>query len=375
MQDNPAETDGAGSSEAGDEEKPAKEPGIFARFLAFLTESDEDDEEAGKETDENTQLLEELNAEDKKGKKEKKKKEKKGKKAKGKEGDGEDAKAEKKKKPKKEKKEKPVDEEAQTESHDKKLSKKKIAPVILFCATILLCVLICALIVPEYMQKRDAHVAYDMGNYSQTFDLLFGKDLNEEEEAILQKSTIILKMERKLESYRNHQKIGADELETVNVLIQGAALYFELLPEAEQYNVVNEITEIYNEILVILAEQYAIYETDVIDIISSEDDITYTEKLTAVVYGLSFYGDTGIDEFGGMQDVLPEEQEILDNLPEEQEILHSMPEEQENSDNFTEELSDIPEFFEDEVTSGEVTMPDDEIRYIDPVSVEIHQNN
>lgn len=389
MKDNPSETEGGGASETGEETNTEKKPGAFARFLAFMTETDEEDEdEAGKASaDENTELLEELSAEDnknKKGKKEKKKKEKdkKGKKAANKEEGEEDEKAAKKKKPKKEKKVKVKDAETEKESGGKKLSKKKVAPVILFCMTLFFGIYICSTIVPGYLQKRDARVAYDMGNYGQTFDLLYGKDLNEEEALLLHKSTTILKLERKLESYRTCQKMGADELTTLNTLVQGVALYYELLPEAEQYHVTNEITNVYNEILAVLAEQYALYETDVMDIISSEDDVAYTQKLASIVYGTGALDNSAAAEDEGMQDVLPEEQEILDSLPDE---TADMPVGEETilqgetgSDTGT-DMGDTAAA-DDHADAGidgnaGTESGEDEIKYIEPVSVEIHQDN
>ena len=389
MKDNPSETEGGGASETGEETNTEKKPGAFARFLAFMTETDEEDEdEAGKASaDENTELLEELSAEDnknKKGKKEKKKKgkDKKGKKAANKEEGEEDEKAAKKKKPKKEKKVKVKDAETEKESGGKKLSKKKVAPVILFCMTLFFGIYICSTIVPGYLQKRDARVAYDMGNYGQTFDLLYGKDLNEEEALLLHKSTTILKLERKLESYRTCQKMGADELTTLNALVQGVALYYELLPEAEQYHVTNEITNVYNEILAVLAEQYALYETDVMDIISSEDDVAYTQKLASIVYGTGALDNGAAAEDEGMQDVLPEEQEILDSLPDE---TADMPVGEETilqgetgSDTGT-DMGDTAAA-DDHADAGidgnaGTESGEDEIKYIEPVSVEIHQDN
>lgn len=322
LQDNLAETDGAEGSESVQKEKKEKKPGAFARFLSFLTETDEEEENAdGTATDENTELLEELSAEDKKEKKKKEKKEKKekkGKKAKkaSAEEEGEEgAKAAKKKKPKKEKKEKAVEEDTARESTGKKLSKKKVMPIILFSATILAGILILSSIVPDYLQKRDAQVAYDMGNYDEVFDLLYGKELNEEEEIILHKSTIILQMKRKLTAYQNASKIGSDELATLNTLVQGVVLYFDLLPEAEQYHVENEVTGIYQEVLSALYEQYGISEIDVMDIIASEDDTIYTQKLASIVYG-NYFGSDEEDGAEAMEDILPEEQEILDGMPE-----------------------------------------------------------
>ena len=201
---------GNDASEEGAKEETDKKPGAFARFLAFLTESEEDDEESaassGEGSDENGDLLGELgeggkkNKKDKKDKKDKKKKGKKGA-AEGEEGADGDSKGTKKKpkNEKKPKKEKAVDEEASNEPPSKKLSKKKIIPVILFCITITVVIILLTSVLPTYLEKRDAHVAYDMGNYSQVYDLLYGKDLSEDDEALLQKLAEVLEQNPQLE--------------------------------------------------------------------------------------------------------------------------------------------------------------------------------
>ena len=351
-----------------------------------MTESEEDEEEkaidvetTGDASDENMELLAELSAEDKKkGKKEKKEKKKK---AKGKkaaaegdeEGENEGAAKKKKKKPKKEKKVKEADEEEVRTEAGKKLSKKKVIPVILSCMTILLCIIVFTIVLPEHMQKRDARIAYDMGNYEAVYDLLYGKDLNEDEEVILHKTTLILKMERKIKSYYNYMKLNGRELEALNALVQGAALYYELLPEAEEYHVTGEIGEKYQQILAILSERYNLSEADVMDIIYSEDDIIYTQKITAVLFGAVVSAEDTADE---MADVLPEEQEILDGLPEETEDMVT-------DDIVTDDiLNGSSDGMAEENAAGENAAPEnadaasgEEVKYIEPVSVEVHQNN
>ena len=237
------------------------------------------------------------------------------------------------------------------------------------------------MIVPDQMQKRDAGIAYDMGNYEVVYDLLYGKDLNEEEEIILHKSTIIMKMERKINSYQNYLKMSGKELEALNALVQGVALYYELQQEADEYHVLGEIGDKYQQILAILSDQYGLSEADVMDIISSEDDIVYTQKITAVLSGATMPADA--EQSDGIADVLPEEQEILDGLSENTENTADM------------EADDIPDAPSDDAlnapTDEAMNAPADdvsnetaadenvdsegEINYIEPVSVEVHQNN
>lgn len=322
-----------------------KNPGFFARLLDFLLESEEDDEdplaaeilagnegETGTVTDENKELLKELSDEDKKGKKKKKKKDKKGKK--GKEAEEDEKKAKKPKKVKK-KKEKPKKEEEEDlfAPPTKPLSKKKVITVFLFCGTIAACIIVFSTIVPETIQKQDAHAAYDQGDYAEVYDLLYGKELNEQDEVLFQGSNLILQMDRKLSSYDNYVNLDM-RTEALNALVTGVERYQQILPEAESYNVAAEVNDIYAQILERLSA-FGLTEQDALDILASEDDVTYTQRLEAVINGES------VDEEEaevGIQDVLPEEEEIIEriggtdaepeDIPEESSLEVEMPDDQ-----------------------------------------------
>lgn len=303
--------------------KKEKQPGFFAKLLDFLLESEEDDDpvaaevlsdndgETGMVTDENKALLQELSDEDKKGKK-KKKKDKKGKK--GKDGEEDDKKAKKQKKPKKvkQKKEKSKkDEEVDLLAPPSKpLSKKKVITVFVFCATIAAGIIVFATILPDTMQKKDAHTAYDQGNYAEVYDLLYGKELDEQDKALFQGSNLVLQMERKLTSYDNYVNLDMRP-EALNALITGVARYQRILPEAENYNVVIEVNDIYAQILDRLAA-FGLSEQDALDLLALDDDVIYTQRLNAIINGESYDEEEDVEV--GVQDMLPEEEEIMERI-------------------------------------------------------------
>ena len=318
-----------GGEAAEETPKEEKAPGFFARLMAFLLESDEEDEdpvaaevladnagETGAVTDENKELLQELSEEDKKGKKKKKKKDKKGKKGKeGEEGEnaeGDEEEEEKKPKKKKKKKEK-VKQEEEVDllaPPEKKLSKKKVITVFLFCGTIAACIILLSSFLPNTLQKRDAHIAYDHGEYADVYELLYGKKLNEQDEIIFQRSNLILQMNRKLSSYDNYVNLDM-RLEALNALITGVERYQQILPEAEACNVTGEVNDIYAQILERLSADFGLSEEGALEILASEDDVTYSQRLEAVING-ELYGEEAVEE--GMQDMLPEEEEILERI-------------------------------------------------------------
>lgn len=303
------------------EEEPEKKS-VWKRLLDFLMEEEEEEEDAdaeeelpiGNPSEENLELLDELSAEDKK-KDKKKNKKKKGKK--GKEKDTEEAvdeeteeeAAEPEKKKKKRKKKEKAAEEGQKQETEKKLSKKKVLTVFAFCGTIAFCILLLNKIFPETMEKRDARVAYDQQNYEVAYDLFVGKKLNEDDELIFQKSSVIMQMkhiQKEYEVYRTLEK----NLEALDVLVRAVSNYSEMQRKAEKYNVEAQVQEIYDEILQTLEQDFGVTQEDALDAAASEDDVTYTKKLTAMVSGFAYDPESGeiMDE---KQDILPEEEEFL----------------------------------------------------------------
>ena len=284
-----------GADEAEEKEKKEeKKPGFFAKLMNFLLESDEDEDpvaaevladgagETGTVTDENKALLDELKEEDKKGKKKKKKKEK------------------------KKKDEEEVDLFAPPE---KKLSKKKVIAVFAFCGTIAVCIVLLSSFLPNYTEMREAHVAYDHQDYAQVYELLYGKELDEQDEALFQRSNLILQMNRKLTSYENYVNLDM-RLEALNALITGVERYQVVLPEAEAYNVAGEVSDIYAQILERLSADFGVSEADALEIIALEDDVAYSQRLEAIISG-AVYGEE-VPE--GRQDILPEEEEIIERI-------------------------------------------------------------
>ena len=328
--------------ETGD--KPKKK-GAFSKFIDFLLEEDElEDDDSGRNSDngglgslseENKEILAELQAEDKKNAKKKDKKEKKAKKDK--KGKGGEKKEAKPKKPKKEKvkKEKKKKEKIEEEPQvpEKKLSKKKVVSVFIFCATIAACIGVVTILLPEQLERQEARVAFDQSQYTQVYELLYGKELSEEDEVLMQKSSTILKLQRKLDSYENYVKMDKP-LEALDALLDGVSRYQILRNDAELYNVSGEVVEVYGQILDALSYNYGLSEADALDIIASEDDITYSQRVQAVISGDSF----GVDEPAlpeGRQDVLPEEEEIIDRLEEQledEEIIDRLEEQLENEE-------------------------------------------
>ncbi|MBD5500014.1 MAG: hypothetical protein HDR10_02250 [Lachnospiraceae bacterium] len=324
---NPESEVGIGSEEAvsdteaaenGDKEQKPKEKkqGFFARLFNALTQEEEEVENI---SEENKEILNELEEEDKKNSKKKEKKgkkgdkKKKGKEAKGEEGEAaENAKADgKKKKPKKEKKPK---EEKPKEKTVKVLSKRKLLVLIAFCATIIGSIILLSFFLPEYADKKSARNAYNTGDYESVYTLLYDQNLNSSDLLIFNRAETIRKMERRVESYENNLTLGR-ELEALDSLLKGVECY-RTLTEADEFGVRQEVDAIYQQICSILDGDYGITAEEAIEI-NTYDSENYTKRLYSAVYGTSFtrQGEESVPEEqtepSQPQDVLADEEEII----------------------------------------------------------------
>lgn len=304
-------------------EKPVKEKkqGFFSKLLeAFV--GDEEDEAAdsanidridGYNMDaENQSILADLGEGEakKKVKAEKKKKEKKEKEPKEKKAKKE--KPPKKEKPAKEKKEKVP---SPPEKKGRPIPPKRIVAIAALGATILIMNVLYSHIVPDMLDKKNAIQAYTQGNYEETFYLLQGKKLNAAEESTYNKALLVLQLERQLESYHNYNKLDMP-LEALHALVKGVDKYQKSLEDAQEYAVLVQTEEVYQQILAVLQSEYQLTVEDVNEILAQKDDVYYTIKLKEAlgqpVPGMTAVAETAEEQSDSLQmaDLLPEEEWI-----------------------------------------------------------------
>ena len=223
-----------------EEGRKEKKPGFFASLFARLFEEVGEDEDgvsgieqsavdiAQEGAAENEAILSELEGEEaggkKKDKKEKKKKEKKEKKKKDKGGDsegeeGEEAADDSKKKKKKEKKKK----EKLPEVPGKKLPRKKVVAIALFCITIGVVITLLAFLLPYSQDIKKAKKFYTTGEYQKTYEYMRGHKLTSEDKLLYDRTTTLLRIKRPYDSYQNYMKLGY-RMEALNALVQGVQM-------------------------------------------------------------------------------------------------------------------------------------------------------
>ena len=303
--------------EKGKKEKGKK--GFFRQLSDLLFEEAEEAADISQKTDENGEILKELEQEDRE-KAGKKKKEKKGKsKKKGKQKENvnqeegtegeEEAEAipDKKKKSKKEKKKK---EKKPAEKEKRVLSGRALYVLIAFCATLVAAVVLLSLFLPDYADKKNARTAFYTGDYKEAYRLFYDKNRNSSDELIFKRVETVLVLQRKLESYENHKKLGNEE-KALDALLQGTAK-FEELQTGEQYGAEEELQQIYEKISAMLEQEYGISEEEAKEINSYDAD-TYSRKIYSVINGTDFIkpGEEIQEEPLPPADVLPEEEDII----------------------------------------------------------------
>lgn len=310
--------------------------GVFRKIVEFLTE--EDEEEGNEEirlSDENRGILRDLDKEGKAAKK--KRKSKKGSKQGGEEEEGNSKtakKAKSKKAPKASREKKPKQERKAKRAKEnggeglvlpvpeKKLSFKRVLPILLLGASVGVLLFVFANASADYTDKKEAREAFYDGDYQTCYQNLYGKELNESETVMYAKSESILYIRLWLREYEMFADEG-DELRALDSLIQTVDDYPVLYAYAVQWNAGREVEEGYAQILGILLDKYGLTEEQARQIADEPKDKEYTRMVTAVVQGRglgagresgaengSWTGENSSAGDGSLIDELPEETEL-----------------------------------------------------------------
>ena len=280
-----------GGKEAAESDEP-KKPGFFGKFFHMLTEdlvpepteeelAAEKEAKAAKKQKEKAKKEEEklANDETKKAKDEEKEAAKKAK---------QEAAAQKKKEKQAEKEKKAAAKRAKLEAEGpkKRIPPKKMAVGAVFGATVGGAVIIATntLATQGFLQSaRNAYIAED---YKSVYQLMYDMDFDEtsSEGRIKAKSEVLLKMQRRYDSYQTNMKMGR-EVEALDALLQGITTYDTVNADAEKYEVMEEVDAIKAQILEILQTNYNLDETAARVLISNEDALSYTIALNDVING------------------------------------------------------------------------------------------
>ena len=308
---------------SGIDEGGKQKKGLLARIFDFLTEEDEEEEnEALQLSDENREILNDLDKEKTKGKKKKK-----GKKASAKGEDGEEEKGTGKGKPKKVKKpkpEKPKKEkipEPEPLIPERKLTLKRALPVLLVCASLAVLIIVFINASVDFTSKKTAQEAYYNGDYQTCYQNLYGRDLNEAEKVMFGTSESILRIRLWLAEYELFVNSGED-LRALDSLITAVKEYPKLYAYAVQWNAGDEVEAGYQHLLTILSQNYGLTQEQALEIANARSNIEYTKMVLFIVQGRGF---GSWNESDTVTKPSPESagDKLPDELPEESEMDES----------------------------------------------------
>ena len=252
--ENKAEKDLATGHEGPKEKNPAKEE----EQLASLTE-------------ENSQVLKELNEEDAQAAEKKKKKKKKPKKEK------KPKKAPKPKKPKKAP-------EPPQGPPPKRIPPKRIILVGVFAVTFGILVYLPSEVFPEPLVVKQAKSSYKKGEYWNTYKDLYGKAavLTKDQQEDFKKAEVISKMQRYYDEYADYSSVVGKEPEALNALIKGVGRHDEIYKEAKETGdpkVEEEVSNTYDDLVTALQDDYHLTDDLAKQLYAIEDPIEYTIRL------------------------------------------------------------------------------------------------
>ena len=189
----------------------------------------------------------------------------------------------------------------------KKLPKKKVIPIYILCFSLGVAITLLAYIVPSKLDKKKAFESYQNGNYEETYALLKGNKLNEKEQLTYDRAVVLLKAQRKLDSYNNYISLGM-RTEALNALVQGAKEAAELRENAETLGVGTQFDSIYRNIIEELNNSFGVSEDKVEEWIQIDDLEEYTLTLNRYL-NRTGAGDT-VDNKTEDQIIAGEESEI-----------------------------------------------------------------
>ena len=304
-------------------EKKEKAPGILGKLFSILMEEipEEEPQEAStlNLSQENKEILTDLDKEKAKKSKKKDKKDKKSKKEK-----EENSKKPKKEKKVKVKKEKKPKAEKVALKPEKRLPRKKVVVTFVFAFSVLAAILIVDFVLPPILSTSLARESFNKGEYEEAYQEYYGKKLSEDDEMKFQGAKIIMRMQSNLDGYHSYTAID-DKVMALHSLLEGVHIKEDVFAKAQVYGVVSQVQVVYNEILNLLNSGFSLTEEQAIQLTNEQSDVVYTKQLHAITGGQQpEFEETVVEEaeteaeevqdvieIDSQEDLLPEEMELL----------------------------------------------------------------
>lgn len=260
--------------------KKKEKKGFFARLSTFFFGDEEADsikvpeEDAlGSLSDENADILKELDEADKGKKGKKAKKEKKEKKEKKKE-----PKPPKPPKPKKEKKPKEKD-------NTPPLPKKPVILICVMAASIFLLIMLGSSNLQYSADIQTAKESLQRKDYVEAYTMLAGSKIRAKDEKLYQKALILSSVQAEYQSYYNLSNMGQYDM-ALDALIQGYGRCSDQSDEATTYQVVDELEELQQQIATVLQDEMGVSGEEAAALYEMTDREEYTRGIHQILQNL-----------------------------------------------------------------------------------------
>ena len=315
-----------------EDKEPGEKKGLFAKLFGFMFEESEEEEGAAGE-----------NAEGE-GDSKDKKKEKKGKKGKDKgkgkgkgdapvdenaaieaELEAEDKKSKKKKKDKKEKKpkkDKPKKDKKQAEEEEVKSGIKKPGIIVsmFFSFTILAIVLLFAYAGPKLLARKEARMAYYLGDYETASNKLYGLKLSKSDELVFKKASLLYKLELFMDKADAYE-LNGNEKKYLDSLLAAYDESNKVYKDAEDLSITEEVSDFQNRVYDRINEKYVLSKEQIEEICAMKQ-VYYTIAVENIIAGRDYKAGTAVsnEEPEPVEEVEETVDEPLleDLLPEEE---------------------------------------------------------
>lgn len=264
--------------------KKQKSGNLLTRLTQFFFGPEEEGstavpEEAavGNISDENMDILKELDGSGKEGKKSKK--DKKDKKAKDKNAEGE--KKPKEKKPKKPKKEKAPKEKDNTPP----LPKKPVILIVLMAASILALILLGVFNIPYGQDVKAAKDYYAAGDYVKAYETLAGSSARDKDEKLYRKTLIMASIQSEYNAYESMMELEDYEF-ALDALVRGVGRYDNYLEEAAKCGAQEDLELEKNRIVQAMSDTFGVTEEQAMELNGIRKRTDYTRAIHQILDGL-----------------------------------------------------------------------------------------
>lgn len=325
---------------------------FWARIMAFVFEPEEEENPESAESNESNEGNVDGERQPKPVKKGKKEKKKKGKEKEEKTKvsaddnasieaqlsaeDKKNAAKKKKEKPKKEKKQNQKAEKPEEEKGKSRIVAKGIFATLLVCFSLLVMILAVCYALPSYLSLQAARKAFYEQDYKEALHRFYGHELNSSDEILYKKTLVLNTISLSYEQYEIYAAQGR-KTEAIHALFEGYKVCRKNKVQAAQYGITEEWDLYRSQFLAVLENEFRVSETEA-EKICSMKPLEYTIAVDNLADGLLYdavtldmlLGDgpavgqtenapgTNDDSEGGLEDLLPEEKELLKKLEEEQ---------------------------------------------------------